>query len=75
MMTLDHVVPRSQGGLDKWENLVCACPVCNNRKGDRTPEQAAMPLLRSPRKPSVRSFLFQNAGTVRTAWQLYLGTG
>lgn len=75
MMTIDHVVPRSLGGHDTWENLVCACSACNNRKGDRTPEQAGMPLLKPPRKPTVRSFLFQNAGTVRTTWQLYLGSG
>ncbi len=50
-MTTDHVVPRSHGGGDAWTNLVCACVRCNNRKGNRTPEQAGMPLLRPPRRP------------------------
>ncbi|HWP84063.1 MAG TPA: HNH endonuclease [Terriglobia bacterium] len=48
-LTLDHVLPRSQGGKSAWENLVACCYACNNRKGDRTPEQAGMKLLRAPR--------------------------
>jgi len=48
-LTLDHVLPRSQGGKSVWENLVACCHPCNNRKGDRTPEPAGMKLLRSPR--------------------------
>lgn len=50
-MTTDHVVPRSLGGGDAWTNLVCACVRCNNRKGNRTPEQADMRLARPPRRP------------------------
>lgn len=48
-LTLDHVTPRSQGGKSAWENLVACCHPCNNQKGDRTPEQARMKLLRQPR--------------------------
>jgi len=48
-LTLDHVIPRSQGGKSAWENLVACCHPCNNRKGDRIPEQAGMKLLRTPR--------------------------
>jgi 5-methylcytosine-specific restriction endonuclease McrA len=48
-LTLDHVLPRSQGGKSTWENLVACCYACNNRKGDRTPEQANMHLMRLPR--------------------------
>ena len=43
-LTLDHVVPRSQGGVSSWENCVLACMACNKRKADRTPEQARMHL-------------------------------
>ena len=50
-LTVDHVMPRSRGGEDSWENLVAACLSCNNRKGDRTPDEARMPLLRAPRAP------------------------
>jgi 5-methylcytosine-specific restriction endonuclease McrA len=50
-LSLDHVVPRSQGGLSSWENIVCACIDCNVRKGGRTPKQAHMSLIRKPEKP------------------------
>lgn len=50
-MTADHVVPRSQGGSESWRNLVCACASCNRAKGNRTPQQAGMRLLRQPTIP------------------------
>src|SRR6202041_1534262 len=48
-LTLDHVMPRSRGGHSSWENLVACCYECNNRKGDRTPEEAGLKLARRPR--------------------------
>jgi len=71
-MTVDHIVPKSQGGRDTWENLVCACPACNNRKGDSTPEHAGMRLLRTPKKPSVHSFLFGHKTALGEKWRAYL---
>ncbi|MFP3990371.1 HNH endonuclease [Streptomyces sp. E11-3] len=50
--TVDHVVPRSQGGADSWLNTVASCAVDNHRKADRTPEQAGMPLLFQPFVPT-----------------------
>jgi 5-methylcytosine-specific restriction endonuclease McrA len=50
--TLDHVIPRSQGGTSCWENLVIACVKCNKRKGGRTPKQAGMTLMSTPVEPS-----------------------
>jgi 5-methylcytosine-specific restriction endonuclease McrA len=50
-LTLDHVIPRSRGGQDTWENLTIACVRCNIRKGNRTPREAGMTLLRPPHKP------------------------
>ena len=50
-LSLDHIVPRSQGGINSWENIVCACIDCNVRKGGRTPKQAHMTLIRKPEKP------------------------
>jgi len=49
--TVDHVLPRAQGGRDSWENLVACCTGCNSKKADRTPEQANMPLLYAPTVP------------------------
>ena len=51
-LTLDHVVPRSQGGPTSWTNVVASCGSCNRKKGNRTPEQARMPLMHEPVKPS-----------------------
>ena len=51
-LTRDHVLPVSRGGLNTWQNVVTACSPCNNRKGNRTPEEAGMPLLTSPSEPN-----------------------
>lgn len=51
-LTRDHVVPLSKGGRDVWENVVSACFPCNSRKRNRTPQQAGMPLLAVPYRPS-----------------------
>ena len=55
--TIDHVIPRAQGGKNGWLNTVCACFDCNNKKEDRTPSQAKMGLSRQPFKPSIMEFL------------------
>jgi 5-methylcytosine-specific restriction endonuclease McrA len=50
-LSLDHVVPRSQGGKTTWDNIVCSCLKCNVKKGGRTPEEAHMALITKPVKP------------------------
>lgn len=50
-LSVDHVLPRSRGGSDTWENVTTACLPCNVRKANRTPREAAMPLIRQPRRP------------------------
>ncbi len=50
-LTIDHVVPRAQGGESLWDNCVLACVDCNHRKADRTPKQAGMRLRREPVRP------------------------
>lgn len=50
-LTIDHVVPRAQGGTSRWDNCVLACVECNKRKADRTPQQANMKLFRTPARP------------------------
>ena len=51
-LTIDHVMPRSQGGVSAWDNCVLACIDCNKRKADRTPEQARMRLRKAPVRPA-----------------------
>ena len=50
-LSLDHVLPKSQGGKTTWDNIVCCCVRCNVKKGGRTPEQAHMHLIVKPAKP------------------------
>jgi 5-methylcytosine-specific restriction endonuclease McrA len=50
--TIDHILPRAHGGKNLWTNTVAACDSCNQRKGDRTPDQAGMRLRISPYAPS-----------------------
>lgn len=70
--TVDHIIPRSRGGRNTWGNTVCACPVCNHRKGDRTPHEAGMPLRWEPKTPRVGYIVA--SGDVPAAWKVYLET-
>jgi len=72
-LSLDHVIPRSQGGGTTWDNIVCACVDCNVRKGGRTPRQANMHLIRKPEKPKRSPML--NAKLTQNkyrSWQSFL---
>jgi len=72
-LSVDHVLPRARGGGDSWENLVTACVRCNAAKGDRTPAEAGMPLLRAPRRPSPGAALAGARGGARySAWEAFL---
>ncbi len=71
-LTLDHILPRSRGGREEWENLVVACVACNNKKGNRTPEEAGMKLLSKPKKPSPILFLRQHFPQNENDWKDYL---
>lgn len=51
-LTMDHVVPASRMGKKSWTNVVTACRGCNQKKADRTPLQAKMPLLQEPKIPT-----------------------
>ncbi|HFE52841.1 MAG TPA: HNH endonuclease [Bacteroidetes bacterium] len=70
--TVDHVIPKDRGGTDSWENLVCACVRCNSRKGNRTPEEAGMRLLRKPKKPNHLFFIQHLIGVYDERWKPYL---
>ncbi|AUY49279.1 HNH endonuclease [Streptomyces sp. CB01881] len=60
--TVDHLQPRSRGGVDSWMNTVAACAEDNQRKADRTPEQAGMKLLRKPFVPTPQATLMMALG-------------
>ena len=72
-LSLDHVVPRSQGGVTSWENIVCACVACNVRKGGRTPTEARMQLFRHPVKPKRSPLLSLKLGNPKYAsWKSFV---
>jgi 5-methylcytosine-specific restriction endonuclease McrA len=73
-LNIDHVLPRSRGGDDTWENLVTACRDCNLRKGWKTPDEANMRLARSPFRPkwSMTAQLLMGAGWRFKEWEAFL---
>lgn len=70
-LTLDHVMPRSRGGQNAWENLVAACYPCNNVKGGRTPAEAGMVLARKPAQIGIHAKHRLLIGTA-TDWDEFL---
>lgn len=74
-LNLDHVIPRSQGGMSTWENIVCSCHACNRRKGGRTPKEAGMKLLHPPRRPEWTPFMLETFSLRRyREWLPFLST-
>jgi 5-methylcytosine-specific restriction endonuclease McrA len=73
-LTLDHVLPRAQGGESTWDNLVACCRGCNHRKGSKTPEEADMTLRRTPRGYSmhVNRQIMRYLGRADSSWRKYL---
>ena len=74
-LNYDHVIPRSQGGKTVWENIVSACYPCNDRKRDRTPEQARMHLRKPPMRPKslpVVAFHVDANDTLPEVWRNWI---
>jgi 5-methylcytosine-specific restriction endonuclease McrA len=77
-LTIDHVIPKSQGGKNNWENMVTACKPCNSKKDCKTPHQAKMTLIRKPSQPKFYIFNLKikynqaGLGEVVDVWKNYL---
>jgi 5-methylcytosine-specific restriction endonuclease McrA len=71
--SIDHVVPRSRGGLHAWDNVVAACRRCNTRKEDRLPHEAGLVLRSLPVAPRQRVWLLASTGATPQEWVPYLG--
>jgi 5-methylcytosine-specific restriction endonuclease McrA len=70
--TMDHVIPRSQGGVSSWTNLVLACIRCNKYKSGSTPEQAGMTLIKQPVEPKANDAKYNfklHIKTIRPEWK------
>jgi 5-methylcytosine-specific restriction endonuclease McrA len=70
--TIDHVLPRSRGGEDSWENLVACCLRCNNEKGDRTPAEMKWTLRVRPKPPHGTAWLVRGVERAELDWEEYL---
>jgi 5-methylcytosine-specific restriction endonuclease McrA len=74
-LSLDHVLPRSRGGLATWENIVCACLRCNVKKGGRTPREAGMKLIRTPIEPRTSPVVSLTLSNRKyKSWKAFLDT-
>jgi 5-methylcytosine-specific restriction endonuclease McrA len=73
-ITVDHVLPRSQGGASNWTNCVAACENCNAQKADRTPEQAGLRLRKRPARPQWKPLYAAHATRV-PSWDRFLTHG
>jgi len=71
-LTIEHILPRSKGGLSSWENCVLACVPCNKQKADRTPEHAGMRLRSQPKKPSWKTLAHVAPRDRRESWEQFL---
>lgn len=70
--TIDHILPRSRGGADSWENLVACCLRCNNAKSDRTPGEMGWSLRTKPRMPYGPTWAVRGAERATPSWDQYL---
>lgn len=71
-LTIDHVLPKSRGGQDTWENLTTACEKCNVKKGNKTPKEANLVLKKKPYRPIPITFFRDYNGGVQEPWKPYL---
>lgn len=73
-LTIDHIVPKSRGGTNQWDNTVSACKPCNSTKADRTPQEAGMSLLFTPTEPKWLDAFTKtiNSPNIRPNWSTFL---
>ena len=71
-LTMDHVIPKSRGGDKSWTNIVTSCKRCNNSKGDRTPEEAKMPLIKKPFIPKWNIDVLLRDKKIPQEWKNYI---
>lgn len=71
-LNLDHVIPTSRGGKTSWENLVCCCVEVNSIKGDRTPAEAGLTLIRRPTRPDPTALMFKARPARHDSWKHFV---
>lgn len=72
-LNLDHVIPKSKGGKNSWDNIVCSCIDCNSKKANRTPREAGMKLIKKPKTPKHNPTLRVHIGNVKyKSWKNFV---
>ena len=71
-LTMDHVLPKSRGGKNTWENLVTAYKKCNQKKGSKTIKESGMTLLKKPVRPKANILRTVNKNQISDLWKNYL---
>jgi 5-methylcytosine-specific restriction endonuclease McrA len=71
-LTMDHVIPKSRGGTNKWTNLVTACKKCNQKKGSKTPEESGMHPINTPKRPKANILRHIKREQISPMWNDYL---
>ena len=71
-LNMDHVVHKSRGGKNTWENLVAACMKCNQKKGSRTPKESGMIPLNKPIRPKANILRTIKKNQISELWKDYL---
>ena len=71
-LTIDHVVPRSRGGVSSWTNCVVACVQCNSKKANRTPAATGLSLRRKPVKPDWNPRLVVARVPYKASWERFV---
>ena len=71
-LTIDHVIPKSRGGLNTWENLATACKKCNQKKGSRTVKESGMIPLNKPVRPKASILKSVSKNQISELWKEYL---
>ncbi|MCM8525156.1 MAG: HNH endonuclease [Lentisphaeraceae bacterium] len=71
-LNIDHVIPRSRGGKTTWDNVALSCIKCNTVKGARTPKEAGMKILKTPKKPRWSALQCQMGTAVPESWRSFV---
>jgi len=76
ILTIDHIIPKSRGGTNKWDNVVTCCYSCNERKADKSLRQSGMRLLKVPTEPKWYGLIGKtiSLGSIRPSWGKFLNT-
>ena len=72
LLSIDHIVPRSQGGKSNWDNCALACLDCNMRKANRSIDSSGLTLRRKPFRPSWRGALEISLGRRKASWDKFI---